>query len=134
MKRKEAGELWAWASVVTVVELSTAQRHGLSLGALRVLVRLAALTHSGALIRAVDLATFAGHGDASRDSAHLRRMRKPGGWVVLTGGANGTGTYSLSEKGLRVAQEYARGWKRAAEQVERFEPVQVWRRLKPKPE
>jgi len=133
MRRKEAAELWAWGSVVNAVELQTASRAGLCVGALRVLVRLAALTAAGALVRCADLTRAAAHYDGNRDAAHLRKMGKPGGHVVLSGGKNGTGTYSLSPAGLKVCKEYAQAWRRAVGQVERFEPVQPWRRLKPLP-
>lgn len=131
MRRREKQEYWALGGVLYLVEAQTARRAGLSVLQLRVLVRLAALTASGALARSVDVSRALGSGNEVRTSGALTYMRKRSKHVELHGGANGTGTYSLTKLGREVAQDYASAWRRAAESFSSFEPVQPFNRLTP---
>lgn len=127
---REAAEILGYAAVLAVVEQQVAGRAGISCGSLRVLVRVAALTESGAKVRVVDvLAAKASAPGESRQnikrllaSGHLERLAGP---VV--------GRLTVPEKGRRVLGEMVRGLQRARKQLVSFEPCPPFRRVVPKP-
>jgi hypothetical protein len=131
MRKREKQEYWALGSVLHLVEQQTARRAGLTVLRLRVLVRLATLTADGALVHSVDVSRALGLGNEIRTSGALTDMRKITKHVELRGGANGTGTYSLTKLGREVVQDYASAWRRAAESFAAFEEVKPYNRLTP---
>ncbi len=126
---KEASEILQVAAVIGIVEQQTAGRAGISYGSLRVLTRVAALTQSGAHVRAADVvaAKAAAPGETRLNlkrllaSGHLEREGGPvNGWLVVP------------EAGRRVLAELVRGVQRARKQLVSFEPCPPFRRVVPK--
>jgi hypothetical protein len=131
MRKRDKAEYWALGGVLHLVETQTAKRAGLTVLRLRVLVRLAALTADGALVRSVDVSRALGLGNEIRTSGALSYMDRKSRHVALQGGRNGTGTYSLTKLGREVAQDYASAWRRAAGSFTAFEEVKPYNRLTP---
>ena len=123
MKMEDIREAAGWLAVVEVCEREQAGRHGVSVGVLRVLVRVLALGASGAAVGSADLsAAGLGAGGGVRGLvAELRRL----GWVVP---GKRVGSLAVSASGRKVADELFRSWERARKQVGRFEPAGPWGR------
>lgn len=126
---KEAFEIIEFAAVLAVVEQQSAGRAGISLSSLRVLIRVAALTHSGARIRAADV--VAAKAAASSETRQSLKRLLESGHLDRQGGPV-KGRLLVSEAGRKVLAEFARGSQRARKQLVSFEPCPPFRRVTPK--
>jgi hypothetical protein len=130
MKGKEAAELAQYAAVLGIVEQQQAQRAGLTVGSLRVLLRVKVLTSSGVRLRVADLiASKAAAASETRQnvkrllaSGHLERVGGPvAGYLVV------------SPTGRLVVAAMLRGLERARRAFISFEQCSPFRRAVPIP-
>jgi len=129
MKGLEAKQLAQYVAVVGVAEQQQAQRAGLTLGSLRVLVRVKVLKDSGIRLRVADLlASGAAAPNETRQnvkrllaSGHLERV---GGPVA--------GYIHISQTGRTVVAEMMRSLERARRAFVSFKPASPFRRVAPK--
>ena len=126
MKGKEAAELAQYAAVLGIVEQQQAQRAGLTVGSLRVLLRVKVLTSTGVRLRVADLiASKAAAASETRQnvkrliaSGHLERVGGPvAGYLVV------------SHAGRLVIGEMLRGLERARRAFISFMPCEPFRRV-----
>jgi hypothetical protein len=125
MKGKEAAELAQYAAVLGIVEQQQAQRAGLTVGSLRVLLRIKVLTSTAVRLRVADLiASKAAAGSETRQnvkrllaSGHLERVGGPvSGYLVV------------SHTGRLVVAAMLRGLERARRAFISFEQCRPFRR------
>lgn len=130
MKGKEAAELAQYVAVLGIVEQQQAQRIGLTVGSLRVLLRVKVLTNTGLRLRVADLvASKAAAASETRQnvkrllaSGHLERVGGPvAGYLVV------------SPTGRLVVAAVLRGLERARQAFISFRPCEPFRRVVPRP-
>ena len=129
MKGKEAAELAQYAAVLGIVEQQQAQRAGLTVGSLRVLLRIKVLTSTGVRLRVADLiASKAAAASETRQnvkrllvSGHLERVGGPvAGYLVV------------SHAGRLVVAAMLRGLERARRGFISLQPCAPFKRVVPK--
>jgi hypothetical protein len=129
MRGKEAQELAQYVAVMSVTEQQQARRVGLTLGSLRVLVRVKVLTDCGLRLRVADLITS--HTAAAGETRQNVKRLLASGHLEREGGPV-AGRLLISESGRMVVAEMMRGLERARVALVCFEPCGPFRRVVPR--
>jgi hypothetical protein len=128
MKGKEAAELAQYAAVLSIVEQQQAQRADMTVGSLRVLLRVKVLTSTGVRLRVADL--IASKTAASETRQNVKRLLTSGHLERVGGPV--AGYLVVSQAGRLVVAAMLRGLERARQAFISFEPSVPFRRVVPK--
>jgi len=129
MKGVEEKLLAQYVAVVGIVEQQQAHRAGLTLGSLRVLVRVKVITDSGARLRVADLLAS---GAAAPNETRLNVQRLLASGHLAREGGPVAGSLHISQTGRIVVAQMMRGLERARMAFICFEPCGPFRRVAPK--
>lgn len=129
MNSVEEKLLAQYVAVLGIVEQQQAHRVGLTLGSLRVLVRVKVITDSGIWLRVADLLAS---GAAAPNETRLNVKRLLASGHLEREGGPVAGCLRVSQTGRMVVAQMMLGLERARMAFIRFEPCGPFRRIVPK--